>query len=206
MRNLIHSNHKELNMGELIAYVRCSSVGQNPQRQIEMMKSLGVKEENIFEEIISGKNTERPKLQEMLRYIRKGDTVIVESYSRLARSTADLIRLVSEEFDKRGVAFRSLKENVDTTTPQGRLIFTIFAGLAQFERECILQRQAEGIAIAKREGKYKGRKPIAKPENWDVVMLEWKDKKITAREAMKKLNMSKGTFYRMVAKESSPNS
>lgn len=206
MRHLIHSNHKELNMGELIAYVRCSSVGQNPQRQIEMMKSLGVKEENIFEEIISGKNTERPKLQEMLRYIRKGDTVIVESYSRLARSTADLIRLVSEEFDKRGVAFRSLKENVDTTTPQGRLIFTIFAGLAQFERECILQRQAEGIAIAKREGKYKGRKPIAKPENWDVVMLEWKDKKITAREAMKKLNMSKGTFYRMVAKESSPNS
>ena len=101
-----------------------------------------------------------------------------------------------EELERKGVAFISLKENIDTSTPQGKLMLTIFAGLAQFERECTLQRQKEGIAIAKTEGKYKGRKPVDIPDNWNEVIALWKKGEITAKVAQKKLGMTSATFYR----------
>lgn len=178
-----------------VGYIRVSTTEQNTARQEELMKNQNV--EKIFLEKISGKNTDRPQLKAMLDYVREGDCIITESYSRLARSTADLLNIVNE-LNSKGVSFISLKENVDTTTPQGRLIFTIFAGLAQFERETILQRQAEGIAIAKTEGKYKGRKPIEKPDCWDSVIADWKAGKTTAVEAMRKVGMTAPTFYRKV--------
>lgn len=176
-----------------VAYVRVSTEGQNTARQEEAMRAQGV--ERVYIEKISGKNTDRPQLKAMLDFVREGDTVIVESYSRLARSTADLLDIIGE-LDKKGVSFISLKENIDTTTPQGKLMLTIFAGLAQYERECLLQWQSEGIAIAKAEGKYKGRKPIEKPENWEEVYSSWKRGEITAGEARDRLGMTHATFYR----------
>ena len=177
-----------------VAYIRASTEGQNTARQEEAMKGLGV--ERCFIEKISGKNTDRPQLKAMMDFVREGDSLIVESYSRLARSTHDLLEIV-DALSKKGVAFVSLKENIDTTTPQGKLMLTIFAGLAQFERECLLQRQAEGIAIAKANGVYKGRKPVDTPDNWEEVIEEWKSGKITAVEAMKETGLTKATFYRM---------
>lgn len=178
-----------------VAYIRVSTEEQNTARQEEAMKAQGV--ERVYIEKISGKNTDRPQLKSMLDFVREGDTVIVESYSRLARSTADLLNIIGE-LDSKGVSFISLKENIDTTTPQGKLMMTIFAGISQFERECILQRQKEGIAIAKAEGKYKGRKPIDKPENWEEVYSSWKRKEITAVEAQNRLGITHATFYRLV--------
>ena len=177
-----------------VAYIRVSTEEQNTARQEEAMRAQGI--ERVYIEKISGKNTDRPQLKAMMDFVRDGDTVIVESYSRLARSTADLLNIIGE-LDKKGVSFISLKENIDTTTPQGKLMMTIFAGISQFERECILQRQKEGIAIAKAEGKYKGRKPIDKPENWEEVYSSWKRGEITAVEAQDRLGMTHATFYRL---------
>lgn len=177
-----------------VAYIRVSTEGQNTARQEEAMKGLGV--ERCFIEKISGKNTDRPQFKAMMDFVREGDSLIVESYSRLARSTHDLLEIV-DALAKKGVSFVSLKENIDTSTPQGKLMLTIFAGLAQFERECLLQRQAEGIAIAKANGVYKGRKPVDTPDNWEEVIEEWKSGKITAVEAMKETGLTKATFYRM---------
>lgn len=178
-----------------VAYIRVSTGEQNTARQEEAMKLQGV--DRIYIEKISGKNTNRPQLKAMLDFVREEDTVIVESYSRLARSTADLLNIIGE-LDSKGVSFISLKENIDTTTPQGKLMMTIFAGISQFERECILQRQKEGIEIAKAEGKYKGRKPIDKPDNWEEVFSSWKRGEITAIEAQNKLGLTHATFYRFV--------
>lgn len=183
-----------------VAYIRVSTVDQNNGRQFEAIKELenkGIKFAKIFNEKVSGKNTDRPQLKAMLDYIREGDCVYVESYSRLARNTRDLLELV-DTFNNNGVSFVSLKENIDTTTPQGRLMMTLFAGLAQFERECILQRQKEGIAIAKADGKYKGRKQNDLPTNWNKTIEEWKSGRITAKVAMNELHMSQATFWRRV--------
>lgn len=178
-----------------VAYIRVSTEEQNTARQEEAMKALGV--EKLYIEKVSGKNTDRPQLKAMMDFIREGDTVIVESYSRLARSTHDLLDLV-ETFTDKGVSFCSLKENIDTSTPQGKLMLTIFAGLAQFERECLLQRQAEGIAVAKSQGKYKGRTPAPIPENWHEVYTLWKSGEITAVDAQKRTGLKPNTFYRLV--------
>ena len=180
-----------------VGYIRVSTADQNPVRQEEALKNHGV--ERLFEEKISGKDMNRPKLKELLDFVREGDTVVVESYSRLARSTKDLLFIIDKLQEKK-VSFVSLKENIDTTTPQGKLMLTIFAGLSQFERECALQRQTEGIAIAKAEGKYKGRKPIEKPADWDYVIRLYRAKELTAAQSQKRLGVSHATFYRMLSK------
>lgn len=180
-----------------VAYIRVSTVEQNTARQEEMMKKLGM--DKIYMEKVSGKNTNRPQLKAMLDYLREGDTLIVESYSRLARNTQDLLKIV-DELEKKGVAFISLKENIDTNTPQGKLMLTIFGGLAQFERECTLQRQKEGIEIAKEQGKYKGRKPLSKPSNWASVIERMNKGEITKVEARKELGLTHATFYRLLKK------
>lgn len=181
-------------MASMIKYIRVSTAEQNTARQ-ESDSSDYVK---VFIDKVSGKDTNRPALEEMMKYVRDGDTVVVESYSRFARNTRDLLQMV-EFLEQKGVAFVSQKEQIDTSTPQGKLMLTIFAGLAQFEREQLLQRQAEGIAIAKQEGKYKGRKPISvDAAAFKTVYSEWKGGGITAREAMKRLNVKSNTFYRRV--------
>ena len=147
--------------GKNIAYVRVSTLEQNEARQREALKDYNI--DKWFIEKASGKDTNRPKLKEMLEYIREDDTVYVEEFSRLGRSTADLLATV-KAIEDAGAKFKSLKENFDTSTPVGRLQMTMMAAIAEFEREMILERQREGIAIAKREGKYKGRKAVSVPD------------------------------------------
>ena len=177
-----------------VGYIRVSTEEQNTARQEILMRDLDVDE--LFIDRYSGKNTSRPELQRMMAYVRKGDTVIVESISRFARNAKDLLELV-EQLTAKGVDFVSKKETIDTTTPAGKFMLTIFAAVAELEREYILQRQKEGIAIAKSQGKYTGRKPIQTP-NFDRVMTQWRKGEITAVEAMKTLKISKTTFYRRV--------
>ena len=177
-----------------IGYIRVSTLEQNTMRQEVLMEALGVDE--VYIDRMSGKNTNRPELQKMMEYVRKGDTVIVESISRFARNTRDLLELV-EQLTAKGVEFVSKKEAIDTTTPTGKFMLTVFGAVAELEREYILQRQREGIAIAKEQGKYKGRKPIVSPE-FGQVTAKWRSGAITAAEAMRTLHMSKTTFYRRV--------
>ena len=179
-----------------VGYVRVSTVEQNTIRQEVLMEELGV--DKIFIDKASGKDTNRPQLRAMLEFVRVGDTVIVESYSRLARSTRDLLDIV-ETLKGKGVEFISKKEAIDTCTPAGRLMLTIFAGLYQFERECTLERQAEGIAEAKKAGKYKGRKPIEVDDGkFKKLYGEWKAGRITAVAMQKALELTAPTFYRRV--------
>lgn len=163
-------------------------------RQEVMMAELGVSE--LYIDKASGKDTQRPELQKMMEYVRKGDTVIVESISRFARNTHDLLGLI-DQLTAKGVEFVSRKEAIDTTTPSGKFMLTIFGAVAELERDYILQRQREGIAAAKARGIYKGRKPIERPEFGHVVSL-WRSGQITAVEAMKRLDMKPRTFYRKV--------
>lgn len=151
----------EMSKGKNIAYVRVSTIEQNESRQREALEKFQI--DKWFVEKASGKDMNRPKLQEMLEYVREDDTVYVEEFSRLGRSTADLLATVQKIEDARA-KFVSTKENFDTSTPTGRLQMTMMAAIAEFERAMILERQREGIAIAKREGKYKGRKAVSVPD------------------------------------------
>ena len=177
-----------------IGYIRVSSTDQNIARQEVLMRELGV--DQVFIDRMSGKNADRPELKRMMGFVREGDTVIVESISRFARNTRDLLELVEQLTAKR-VEFVSKKEAIDTTTPTGKFMLTVFGAVAELEREYILQRQKEGIAIAKENGVYKGRKPIVRSE-FDTVVHEWRSGKITAVEAMRRLDMKSSTFYRKV--------
>ena len=150
--------------GKNVAYVRVSIVEQNEARQREALKEYVI--DRWFIEKASGKDTKRPELQAMLDYIREDDTVYVEEFSRLGRSTADLLSIV-QRIEDTGAKFISIKENFDTKTPAGKLQMTMMAAIAEFERALILERQREGSAIAKREGKYKGRKAISVPNIGD---------------------------------------
>ena len=178
-----------------IGYVRVSTAYQNTARQEVLMQELGT--ERIFIDRMSGKNTDRPELKKLMSFVREGDTVVVESISRFARNTKDLLELV-EQLSAKGVEFVSKKEAIDTTTPSGKFMLTIFGAVAELEREYILQRQREGIAIAKANGIYTGRKPVERPE-MEVVVSQWREGKITATEAMSRLDLKPSTFYRKVS-------
>ena len=175
-----------------IGYIRVSTQEQNTVRQEELMTALGV--DQIYIDRMSGKNTKRPELQSMMDFVRQGDTVVVESIRRFARNTRDLLDLV-ERLTEKGVEFVSQKEAIDTSTPTGKFMLTVFGAVAELEREYILQRQREGIDIAKANGIYKGRKPIEPPE-FSQVVARWRRGEITATAAMKQLGMSRATFYR----------
>ena len=179
-----------------VGYIRVSTQDQNTVRQEELMKQLGV--EQVYVDRMSGKNAQRPELKRMMAFVRQGDIVIVESISRFARNTRDLLELV-EQLTIKGVEFVSQKEAIDTSTPTGKFMLTIFGAVAELEREYILQRQREGIAIAKANRVYRGRKPIERPEFADVV-VRWKRGEFTAKEAMRRLDMKPSTFYRKVRK------
>ena len=177
-----------------VGYVRYSTLEQNEARQLKMMEEQKV--EKVFVDKASGKNTDRKEFKEMMAFVRAGDTLIVESISRIARNTRDLLTIIANLTDK-GVEFVSLKENIDTTTPHGRFMLTVFGALAELERESILERQREGIEIAKAEGKYKGRKPVSIDEaKFRAVCARWRAGEITATAAMKEVGLKPNTFYR----------
>lgn len=175
-----------------VGYIRVSTTDQNTARQEVIMEELGV--QKLFYEKLTGKDTNRPQLNSMLDFVREGDAVVVESYSRLARSTKDLLDLV-EKLNQKKVLFISQKEKIDTSTPQGRLMFTLFAGLVQFERESMLERQREGIEVAKQQGKYKGR-PKKSLDNFTELYVSVKNNDISISKASKLLGVSRSTFYR----------
>ncbi len=179
-----------------VGYVRVSSGSQNPERQRVALKQAGV--EKVFEDIRSGKDTNRDALKTMMSFVREGDTVVVESISRLGRNTRDLLAIV-DELNKKSVGLLSLKEAFDSSTPSGKLVLTIFAAISQMEREYIRNRQREGIELLKAKGGYKGRKPIqVDDDKFKAIYDLWKADQITAVEAMKRLGLKKNTFYRRI--------
>ena len=179
-----------------VGYVRVSSVAQNEERQLQKMKENNI--ENIFTEKISGKNiSDRTELQAMLSFVREGDTIFVHDLSRMARSLQDLLKIIDLLKSKK-VALVSFKENIDSSTPTGKLMLTLIGAINEFERENLLERQAEGIALAKLHGKYKGRKPIKLPDNWEFIYKKWKNRELTAIEARKILNLKHSTFYKFI--------
>ena len=175
-----------------IGYVRVSTLEQKTERQETALADFGV--EKVFVDKASGKTTDRAELKRMMDYVRDGDTVIVESISRFARSARDFLELM-EKLSEKDVAFVSKKESIDTATPAGRFMLTVFAAVAELEREYIRDRQREGIEIARSKGKYKGRKPGVYPGFEQFLTLSRRGE-ITAASAIRKLGMSKTTWYR----------
>lgn len=180
-----------------VGYIRVSTEEQNTERQEALMRELGA--EKVFMEKATGKTRkDRAQLEAMLQYVREGDVVVAESISRIARNTKDLLDIV-ERLEYKGVDFLSKKEAIDTKTPSGKFMLTVFGAIAQLEREYILDRQREGIEIARQKGKYKGRKPLAIDEDrFTEVYGRWKSGRIKGVEAMRELGLKPSTFYRRV--------
>lgn len=178
-----------------VGYVRVSTVEQNEERQVLAMEKLGV--DKVFVDKASGKNTKREKLDEMLRFVREGDVLYVSEFSRLARSTKDLLAIV-EQLSAKGVDIVSLKENIDTTTASGRMMLTVVAAIAQFEREIMLERQREGIEVAKKAGKFE--KPcISVPDElFDAVYARYLGRELTKAGMCKELGISRPTLNRIL--------
>lgn len=178
----------------VVVYVRVSTAEQSEARQIEALERFNI--EKWFTEKVSGKDTKRPKLQAMLDFVREGDVVYVMDFSRLSRSARDLLSIV-DLLNEKNVRLVSLKENLDTSTPTGKLMLTVIGAIAEFERQNTLERQREGIEIAKREGKYKGRKPL-ELENFGEIYKDWKAGKITVVAICELLKVTRATFYNKV--------
>lgn len=179
-----------------VGYIRVSTEEQNTARQEILMEKLGV--DKVFIDKCSGKNTNRPKLMEMMNFVREGDTVVVSELSRFGRNTKDLLNLLSDLSD-RGIQFESQKEKIDTTTPTGQFMLTVFAAVGQLERDYILARQKEGIEAKKARGEYKGRQPIDIDKSQFAQEYKlWKNGSITATTAMAHLGLKPNTFYRRV--------
>ena len=179
-----------------IAYVRVSTVEQNEARQLEALEKYNI--DKWFTEKVSAKDTNRPQLQAMLDFAREGDTVYIHEFSRLARSTKDLLEIV-EALNNKGVQLVSNKENLDTSTPTGKLMLTMIGAIAEFERQQILERQKEGIAIAKKEGKFKGRQVKAIDEEiFSKYYVEYKLRRINKTQLAEKLNISRPTLDKLL--------
>lgn len=179
-----------------VAYVRVSTVEQNEDRQIEALKVHKI--DKWFTEKVSAKDMNRPQLNSMLDYIRKGDVVFIHDLSRLARSTQDLLNIVQQLSDK-GVHLVSDKENIDTSTPTGKLMLTMIGAINTFERENMLERQREGIAIAKSKGKYKGRKPIIINSNFRNLYSKYQHREITKSKMAIELGISRVTLDKLIS-------
>ena len=179
-----------------IAYVRVSTVEQNEARQLEGLKKYQI--DKWFTEKISAKDTNRPELKNMLEFVREGDTVFVHDFSRLARSTKDLLDIV-DQLDRKNVHLVSNKENLDTSTSTGKLMLTMIAAINEFERMNLLERQREGIAEAKKKGVYKGRKEISIPDDvWDGLYDQYMSRQITKKEFADRLKVSRPTLDKLL--------
>lgn len=184
--------------GQKVGYIRVSTIEQNTESQKSLLQNF--KLDKVFEEKVSGKNTQRPQLKAMLEYVREGDTVYVKDLSRLARNTKDLLDIV-EYLNNKGVGLFSIKESIDTSSNFGKLMITFLGAIYEFERANLLERQKDGIAIAKKLGKYKGRKQIKKPANFSEIYEKWKNRKISSLNAIRELNISEYAFYKFVREE-----
>lgn len=177
-----------------IAYVRVSTVEQNEARQIESLERYGI--EKWFTEKVSAKDTNRPQLQQMLEFAREGDNIYIHDFSRLARSTKDLLD-ITEQLQAKGIHLVSSKENIDTSTPTGKLMLTMIAAINEFERTNLLERQREGIAIAKRNGVYKGRKPFHS-DKFEGLYRQYCGREINKTEFSRLLSVSRPTLDKLI--------
>lgn len=179
-----------------IAYVRVSTVEQNEARQIEALERLGI--DKWFTEKVSAKDTNRPMLQQMMyEFAREGDTIYIHDFSRLARNTEDLLRII-RIFNEKGITLISIKENLDSSTATGKLMLTIMGAINEFERANLLERQKEGIAIAKRNGVYKGRKEI-KVDNFSTYYQKYLNREIASKQELADLlNVSRPTLDKLI--------
>lgn len=179
-----------------IAYVRVSTADQNEKRQTEALDQYCI--DKWYTESVSGKDKNRPKLQEMLEYIREGDTLYIHDLSRLARSTKDLLEII-ELLQKKGVKLVSNKEKIDTSSANGKLMITMIAAINEFERENLLERQREGIAVAKRAGKYKGGQ-VKKIDDKVFRRLyeKYMNREITKVQFAKELHISRPTLDKLL--------
>lgn len=182
-----------------IAYVRVSTAEQNEARQIEALKKYDIGK--WFTEKASGKSADRPKLQEMMDFAREGDEIYIHDFSRLARSTKDLLNII-ERLDAKGVKLISNKENLDTHTPTGKLMLTMIGAISEFERATILERQREGIIIAKREGRMSGRKQkVILEGDWKEALSMYNSRQINKRQFAERLHISRPTLDKLLRKE-----
>lgn len=179
-----------------VAYVRVSTALQNEARQVEALERYGI--EKWFKEQVSGKDTNRPKLQELLEFVREGDTVYIHDFSRLARSTKDLLEIV-DRFAAKGVHLVSNKEQLDSSTATGKLMLTMIGAINEFERENLLERQREGIEIAKKNGKYKGGQ-VKKIDDavFNKAYEKYKNREINKSELAALLKVSRPTLNKLI--------
>ena len=178
----------------VVGYVRVSTVEQNEGRQLVTMDKYSV--EKLFIEKVSAKDTKRPQLQAMVDFVREGDTIVIHDFSRLARSTKDLLELV-ELFNSKGVKLISNKENIDSSTPTGKLMLTMIGAINEFERANLLERQREGIALAKEQGKYKGRKEV-KVDNFEYHYNRYLTRQVNKSQLAKELSVSRPTLDKLI--------
>ncbi len=179
-----------------VGYIRVSTSEQNVNRQEDLLRDK-YNVDKMYTDKVSGKNTDRPALQAMLEFVREGDAIYFSSISRLARNTRDFLEM-AEDLKNRGVGLVSDKENFDTTTPQGKMIATVFASMYEMERESILQRQREGIESAHKRGVKFGRRKVEAGDEFPALYSKWKQGHMTAVDCMNELGLAKTTFYRRV--------
>lgn len=188
----------------IYGYARTSTTHQNLQPQLnELLEYNEMKEDNIFQEQLSAKTTDRPKLNQLLQTVKAGDIIVVTKIDRIARNTKHMLGLI-DDLNKKNIGLVILNmggQKVDTTTPIGKLLITMLSGIAEFERELMLERQREGIALAKEKGMYKGRKPKAKGQVQQAIEL-WQTKNYTIKEIENRTNVSKSILYREIEKRS----
>ena len=177
-----------------IAYVRVSTIEQNEARQTENLQKYEI--DKWFIEKVSAKDTNRPKFKEMIDFARQGDTIYIHDFSRIARSTKDLLAIV-EQLEEKGVFLVSTKENIDTNTPTGKLMLTMIGAINEFERTNLLERQREGIAIAVKEGKYKGRKEV-KIDDFAAHYNRYMERKVNKAQLAAELEISRPTLDKLI--------
>ena len=175
-----------------IGYARVSTADQNLERQLDLLKNYGV--DHIFQEKMSGTKRDRPELTKLLAHITEGDTVVIESLSRLGRSTKDLIEL-TELLQSKGVQLVSLKESIDTSTPTGKLLFTLMSALAQFERDVIAERTKEGLKASRARGR-KGGRPKCDSRKLQQAIKLYESNHHTIQEIEELTSIKKATLYR----------
>ena len=178
-----------------IGYARVSTQGQNLDRQLDNLRQAGC--ERIFNEKMTGTKSDRPELQTMLLTLRSGDVLVIDSFSRLSRSTKDLLDLV-ERLTGMGVHLVSLKENLDTTTATGKLMLTMLSALSQFERDLIAERTVDGLKAARARGRCGGRPSVGTDKDKQQAIAMYKANVMTNREIAEKFNVSPRTFSRWI--------
>jgi DNA invertase Pin-like site-specific DNA recombinase len=178
----------------IVGYVRVSTVEQNESRQLVTMQRYNV--EKLFQEKVSAKDINREELNKMLDFVREGDSIVIHDFSRLARSTKDLLHIM-ELLESKGVNLISTKENIDSSTPTGKLMLTMIGAINEFERTNMLERQREGIAIAKAAGKYKGRKEI-KVDNFEDYYNKYLSRAFNKSQLAKEIGVSRPTLNKLI--------